>query len=212
MSNKLTTANAISAGMTAQHIATNLESYEAARSGFFVLKVSGLDNLLKSSYKGGIDDGDAADNLMNQEKAEECLTLSVTTCTIPHYEVSTESFTRGNDTVYFATTPKYNGGSIKVDDFVGLDVKSVLMAWLRLAYDPHTLKGGRMKNYKKTATLIEYTQDYEPIRTWTIYGMFITKLTEDDFNKESDSKRQISADFVYDRAEMMLPDDETESV
>jgi hypothetical protein len=41
--------------------------------------------------------------------------------------------------------------------------------------------------------------------------MFITKLTEDDFNKESDGKRQISVDFVYDRAEMMLPDDETES-
>ncbi len=36
-----------------------------------------------------------------------------------------------------------------------------------------------MSEYKKQATLIEYTQDYEPIRTWTIEGMFITKLTED---------------------------------
>lgn len=165
MAKTITTSQAISAGMTAQHIATNLESYEAARSGFFVLKVSGLDNLLKSSYKGGIDDSDASDYMMNQDKAEECLTLSVTSCPIPHYEVGTESFTRGNDTINFATTPKYSSGEIKVDDFVGLDVKSVLMAWLRLAYDPHTLKGGRMKNYKKTATLIEYTQDYEPIRS-----------------------------------------------
>lgn len=67
-----------------------------------------------------------------------------------------------------------------------------------------------MKNYKKTATLIEYTQDYQEIRSWTIYGMFITKLGEEDFNKESDGKRQISAEFVYDRAIMNLPDDETE--
>lgn len=211
MANKLTTANAISAGMTAQHIAANLESYEAARSGFFVLRVGGLDNLLKSSFKGGIDDGNASSFMMNEDEAKQILTLSVTSCTVPHYEIGTESFTRGNDTINFATTPKYSSGSIKVDDFVGLDVKSVLMAWLRLAYDPHTLKGGRMKNYKKTATLIEYTQDYEPIRTWTIYGMFITKLTEDDFNKESDGKRQIQAEFIYDRAEMTLPDDETES-
>lgn len=63
-----------------------------------------------------------------------------------------------------------------------------------------------MKNYKKTATLIEYTQDYEPIRTWTIYGMFITKLDEGDFDKENDGKRQITANFVYDRAIMELPE------
>ncbi len=206
MSTKISTNEAISAGMTAQHIATALKDYEAARSGFFVLKVSGLDNLLKTNYSGGIDDGDAVDNMMNQEKAEQILTLSVTKCPIPHYEVKTESFKRGNDTINFATTPEYSSGSITVDDFVGLDVKSVLMSWLRLAYDPHTLKGGRMKNYKKTATLIEYTQDYEPIRTWTIYGMFITKLDEGDFDKENDGKRQITANFVYDRAIMELPE------
>lgn len=128
MSTKISTNEAISAGMTAQHIATALKDYEAARSGFFVLKVSGLDNLLKTNYSGGIDDGDAVDNMMNQEKAEQILTLSVTKCPIPHYEVKTESFKRGNDTINFATTPEYSSGSITVDDFVGLDVKSVLMS------------------------------------------------------------------------------------
>lgn len=61
----LSTNEAISSGLTAQHIATNLQDYEAARSGFFVLKVSGLDNLLNTNYSGGIDDGDAADNMMD---------------------------------------------------------------------------------------------------------------------------------------------------
>lgn len=41
--------------------------------------------------------------------------------------------------------------------------------------------------------------------------MFITKLAEDDFNKESDGKRQIRAEFIYDRAVMNLPDDEEEA-
>lgn len=160
----LSTNEAISSGLTAQHIATNLQNYEAARSGFFVLKVSGLDNLLNTNYSGGIDDGDAADNMMDSGSASDTLTLTVTKCPVPHFKIGTETIKRGNDTIYFATTPEYSGGSIEVEDFVGLDTKSILMAWQRLAYDPHTLKGGRMKNYKKTATLIEYTQDYQEIR------------------------------------------------
>lgn len=165
MATKLSTSEAISAGLTAQHIASNLNNYEAARSGFFVLKISGLNNLLNTNYKGGIDDGDAVDNMMNQDVVENVLTLTVTKCPVPHFKVGTETIKRGNDTIYFATTPEFSGGTIEVEDFIGLDTKSILMAWQRLAYDPYTLKGGRMKNYKKTATLIEYTQDYEEIRS-----------------------------------------------
>lgn len=203
---KLTTANAIAEGLTAQHIANNL--YESARSGFFVFKVSGLNNLLNTNYSGGINDAEAADNLMSQAAVEEALTLNVTKCPIPHYEVGVESFKRGNDTVKFATTPTYNGGSFTVDDIIGLDTKSILMAWLRLAYDPHTFKGGRMKDYKKTCTLIEYTQDYEEVRRWTLFGCFITKLDEGEFDKENDGKRQITASFEFDRAIMELPEEE----
>ncbi len=84
------------------------------------------------------------------------------------------------------------------------------MSWLYLAYNPHTRKGGRMWQYKKTATLCEYTQDYELIRKWHIEGMFITKLSEGEFDKENDGKRQITADFVFDRATVILPEDEEE--
>jgi hypothetical protein len=96
--------------------------------------------------------------------------------------------------------PTWNGGTIEVDDIVGLDTKSILMSWHYLVYNPHTRKGGRMKDYKKTATLCEYTQDYELIRTWTIEGIFITKISEGDFDRENDGKRKLSAEFVFDRA------------
>ena len=97
-----------------------------------------------------------------------------------------------------------------VDDVVGLDTKSVLMAWLYKAYNPHTRKGGRMADYKHQATLIEYTQDYEPIRSWQVEGMFLTKLDEQEFDRENDGKRQISATFVFDRAIVDLPSSEEE--
>lgn len=187
-------------GMTARSIGTNLEVYEAARNSFFILEIDNLDNLLHPNYTGSITDGNA--KFLNGEKAKEYLRLNVTKCPVPTYSVEVLKYQRGNDVVKFAGVPTFSEGSLTVDDVVGLDTKSILMAWLRNAYDPHTFKGGRMKNYKKNCTLIEYTQDYQAIRTWTLYGCFITGLSEGEFDKESDGKRQITANFVYDYAIM----------
>ena len=191
--------------LNTRHISTNLANYEAGRTGFFVLEIHGLTNLLKPDYPGDPEVAGASDRL---ENAAEYLRLNIIKCPVPHFEISTNTYRRGNDVVHFAGVPTWNGGTIVVDDIVGLDTKSILMSWLYLAYNPHTRKGGRMRDYKKTATLIEYTQDYEPIRTWTLDGIFITKLTEDDFDRENDGKRQISAEFVFDRATVELPDEE----
>jgi hypothetical protein len=95
-----------------------------------------------------------------------------------------------------------------VDDVVGLDTKSVLMAWQGLTYNVHSRKGGRMVNYKKTCTLVEYTQDYEQIRSWTLYGCFISALSEESFDRNNDGPRQITATIEYDRAVMELPKEE----
>ena len=186
-------------------ISENLSSYEAARSGFFILVVDGLDDLLKPDYRGEAENAEDSDRI---KKAQETLKLSVTKCSVPHFEIATNEYRRGNDVVKFAGVPTWNGGTITVADYVGLDTKSLLMSWLYKAYNPHTRKGGRMKDYKKTATLCEYTQDYELIRTWTIEGMFITKITEDDFDKENDGPRKLNVEFVFDRATVDLPDEE----
>jgi hypothetical protein len=62
-----------------------------------------------------------------------------------------------------------------------------------------------MRDYKKTCTLIEYTQDYEQVRTWTLEGCFITKIDEEDFDRENDGKRQLTVSISFDRAMMSLP-------
>ena len=185
------------------HISTNLRNYEAARSGFFTLVVDDLTNLLKPNFKGDAREATDADRIQN---AQTVLKLNVVAATVPQFSVGTEEFRRGNDTVKFATVPTWEGGSLTVDDIVGLDTKSLLLSWLYLAYNPHTRKGGRMADYKKTATLCEYTQDYELIRTWTLEGVFITKVSDDEFNREQDGKRQLKVEFSYDRAIMDLPE------
>ena len=197
----------MSNSLSAQHISTNLANYEAARSGFFSLIVDDIDNIIKASYTG---DPAAAPDSDKIKQAQEILKLNVTNAPVPHFQIQKLSYKRGNDTVNFAGTPEFQDGEITVDDVVGMDTKSILMAWQGLAYNVHTRKGGRMKDYKKTATLVEYTQDFEQIRSWKLYGCWISNIQEDNFNKEQDGKRAVRATIVYDRAVMELPEGENE--
>jgi len=189
----------MSNSLDAQHISTNLANYEAARTGFFSLIVDNLDNIIKATYTGDHANAPTSDKIA---KAQEILKLNVLTSDIPHFELGVLEYKRGNETVRFAGTPTFNAGSVKVDDVVGVDTKSILMAWQGLAYNVHTRKGGRMADYKRNCTLVEYTQDYEQVRSWTLYGCWISALSEDAFDKENDGKRAITATIQYDRAVM----------
>ena len=191
----------MSNSLSAQHISTNLANYEAARTGFFSLIVDDIDNIVSAAFSGDHREAAASDKIA---RAQETLKLNVVKAPVPHFSLETLKYRRGNDEVKFAGVPTFDAGDITVDDVVGMDTKSILMAWQALAYNVYTRKGGRMKDYKKNATLIEYTQDFEQIRSWTLYGCWVSKISEGEFDKENDGKRQISATIEYDRAEMNL--------
>lgn len=191
--------------LNTRHISTNLANYEAARSNFFVFVVYDLDNLLKINRES-VEDPTNNDKIVN---AAEYIKLNVTKCAMQDFSLSPLEYRRGNDVVKMAGLPTFSDGSITVDDVVGLDTKSILTAWLHLAYNPNTRKGGRMKDYKKNCDLLEYTQDYELIRTWHLEGCWVSNLTNDEFDKEAgDGKRSINATIIYDRAIMELPEEE----
>lgn len=196
--------------LSAAHISSNLDYYEAARSGFFSLIVHGIDNIVKASYTGSRPAEAARTEKITN--AQETLKLNVIQAPVPHFSLQKLSYRRGNDVVNFAGVPEFSDGEITVDDVVGADTKSVLMAWQNLAYNVHTRKGGRMSSYKKDCTLIEYTQDFEQVRSWKLTGCWIQNITEDPFNKEQDGKRQIRATIVYDRAEMIMDKVENEPI
>ncbi len=189
------------------HISENLANYEAARNSFFVFYVdpTQLTNLYSPDFdpdsgEAKIEDGTRFEG----EKASEALRLNVVKSSVPNFTVTTHEYRRGNDVIKFAGVPEFKDGSITVDDVVGLRTKDMLYAWQYLAYNPITRKGGRMKDYKKTCTLIEYTQDYEQIRRWTLYGCFVTGVDEGDFDRENDGKRQMTVAISYDRAIMSI--------
>lgn len=191
------------------HISGNLADYEAARNSFFVFHVdpSELTNLYSPDFDpdGGTARTEAGERF-DEFMASDYLRLNVVKASVPSFTVATHEYRRGNDVVKFAGVPTYKDGSITVDDVVNLQVKDMLYSWLYLAYNPKTRKGGRMKDYKKKCTLIEYTQDYQQIRYWTLYGCFITGIEEAEFDRTNDGKRQITVAISYDRAEMSLDD------
>lgn len=196
------------ASLSAQHISTNLRNYEAARSGFFTFIVDDIDNIIRADYTGDRSDEDSISESSRIKNAQETLKLNVTSASVPHFSLEVLQYKRGNDTVKFAGTPTFEAGSISVDDVVGLDTKSILMAWQALAYDIKTRRGGRMVDYKKNCTLVEYTQDFEQIRSWKLYGCWISEIGDEAFDKESDGKRKLTATIQYDRAEMVLPNEQ----
>ena len=191
------------------HISNHLRNYEAARTGFFsfIVAPDQLTNLYRPDFDP--DSGEATENdgtLYNGSLASDYLRLNVVKANVPTHTLDTADYRRGNDIVHYASVPTWSDGSITVDDVVGLETKNLLYAWFYLAYNPHTRKGGRMVDYKKTCTLIEYTQDHKAIRRWTLEGCFITGIDEDAFDKENDGKRQLTVSIKYDRAIMSFDD------
>ena len=208
--------NSLQPYLSASHISANLDNYEYARSGFFTLLIGGKDdwdssnsdkyNTINAIPTAHDSSGSVKLASYGTNNAQSILALNVTKAFVPHFELNVLEYTRGNEKIKFAGTPTFSGGNLVVDDIVGLDTKSILLAWQAQAYDVHTGRGGRMKHYKKTCTLMEYTQDYELIREWKLEGCWIKSLTEDDFDKENDGKRQITVAIEFDKA---IPVNET---
>ena len=183
------------------HINANLAEYEIARSNFFTLIVEVLNDLVKSDF--ALEEVTEDDIIQD---AQEIIKLSVTKSSVPHFAISPIEIRRSNSVTKYAGNPTFDAGTIEVQDYIGLDTKSVLMAWQAQAYDVVNDRGGRASNYKHNCTLVELTQDGQEIREWELIGCWISDITEDEFDLTADGDRKISATIQYDRAVMHLPD------
>ena len=182
------------------HLADNPALYDPMRNNTFEFVVTGLDKLLRV----GADGSEENAYITN---AQEVLRLSVDSASIPMFTQEVIPVKRGNSTIKFAGTPSFASGSLVVNDWIGADSKSALMAWQNLSYNVKTDRVGNAADYKKDCWLIVYTPDYtKQVRQWQLKGCFISGLSEDAYSMSSDGKKTISATIEYDRAIMSLPD------
>ncbi len=185
----------------AYHLADNPSLYEPQRTNNFTFIVTGIDNILRV----GVSAEEAEDNDYIKN-AGNTLSFSVVSASIPMFSQEPITIRRGNSVMKAAGLPTFSEGSLEVNDYIGADSKSILMAWQNLSYNVNTEKVGLMSDYKKTCYLCEYSPDYKLVRTWKLLGCWISSLSEDGFNQESGDKKVITARIEYDKAFMEMPD------
>ena len=193
-----TTPDSISPGshFGTYHLAANPNMFEVQRDNNFEFIVTDIDGIVRAGMIGN-----EAEAIRVIKNAQEVISLSVVRTSVPHFSQGTISVRRGNSTLKYAGTPTFDAGTLEVNDFIGADTKSVLMAWQNLSYNVKTEKVGLASQYKKDCYLIEYSPDGQVVRQWRLHGCWISRLQEGDYNSESNNKKSITATIEYDRAE-----------
>lgn len=177
------------------NLADNPNLYEIARSNNFEFIISDFDNLQPASSNDS--------NMTKLQKGQEVIRMSVTRTSVPHFTQDVIRVRRGNNEIKYAGVPSFGEGSLVVNDYIGAGTKDYLMAWQNLSYNVITEKVGLVQDYKKNCTLIEYSPDYQVVRSWTLYGCWISGLSEDDFDSDNgNSTRRVTATIQYDHAKL----------
>lgn len=186
----------INNALSSYHLSSGTERLvQPAKKNFFEFIIEDIDGLLSAGVSESL--AQSSDYLQD---AQEIIRLAVHEVSVPHFTLSTLSIRKGNSVSKYAGVPTFSDGTLICTDYVGLEVKRVLEAWQNLAYNIVKDTGGRASAYKKNCTLIEYTSDHVPVRSWQLIGCWVRDLSEDSYNQESDDIQRITAAFEYDRA------------
>lgn len=177
------------------YLTDNPQIYEIQRNNNFVFYIEGLSNAF-----------DIPQNRYAQVNADDIIRVSLKKGFVPHFKMSAIEVKRGNNTMKFAGTPTFDAGSIELDDFIGSGAKDIMVAWQAKAYNVRTEKVGLASDYKKDGYLLEYTPDYQLVRTWKLIGCWCAELNDSDYSHDSNDKHSITATIQYDRAYIDIDD------
>lgn len=175
------------------HLTADPNSYEIARDNNFSFIVTGIDNILKAGF-------DETDENAYTVNAQHNLEYSVVSASIPNFTQDVITINRGNSTMKFAGKPTFEAGTLVVNDYIGIDTKSALMAWQKLSYDVVDDTVGVASQYKKTCYLMEFDPSFNLVRTWKLVGCWVSGISESEYNTEQSGKKTITATIQYDRA------------
>lgn len=194
--------NSLSRG--AYHIANNKVEYNPQRKDNFTLVVNGIDNLLRV---GSRDASTERKDIITGGQEQIMLTLK--TCGTPQVSQGEITVNRGNSVIKFAGKPTFADISFTAYDYIGSNIKDVLLAWQQLSYNSKYDYVGNAADYKKNCQLLQLTPDGELVRYWEIKGAWLKDVKPGDFDYSSDDIQTIDGTLVYDWAEIRLPDDYT---
>lgn len=187
-----TVAQDATRGHGIKYLAANPENFEIQRSNNFAFYVDLSDITTSNStyFSAGTN---------NQQ---QILELACSKAFVPHFKQEVITVKRGNNAIKFAGAATFDSGSISVRDYIGTNIKDLLMAWQRKSYNLDTEKVGLASDYKRQGTLVEYTPDYQVVRTWNLYGCWISAITEGEYSHDSNDVKSIDVTIEYDYAKV----------
>lgn len=182
---------AVATHVGSYHFSQESQIYEIQRGNNFDFIIdSGLNNIV--AY------GNDTKTFPN---AREYVRLSVSASSVPHFSQNPIEVRRGNTAVKYAGVISFPSGSLECYDFIGAEVKDILMAWQAKSGNPINQTVGLQSEYKYAARLIEYTPDYKKkVRTWRLDGCWISNIDEDQYSVDANGARKIRCTIEYDRA------------
>lgn len=194
--------SAIEKGLSIYHMTSDPGRYEVQRKNTFEFVIPNLGDLLRAGANG-------TEKNAYLKNVGEIIRLGVSASAVPHFSQEPIQIKRGNMTMKYAGVPTYDAKNFKFRDFIGINVKEALMAWQNLSFNADTGDVGSLVNtdYKKDCYLIEYGPDFKNIiRTWKMYGCWISGIDEDGYSYDDGDKNEISATIQYDVAKIDLSD------
>lgn len=188
------------------HIVRNPSLYEPARNNNFDLIINDVDRLLRE----GVDPAMATEEDYITGVGE-IIRISAENFPVPNYSLEPVPVRRVNSTIKYAGGPTWSSGKFKCTDFVGARTKDALMALKAQAYDINHDVLHEASNYKHTWEVIEYNIDYtKKLRSWYLYGAWISDCQEGDFSHDDSGKRSIDVTVEFDRAIPVVETEEAE--
>ena len=174
------------------HLAANPQLYEPQRTNTFSFVVTDIDDLVQLGSTTG----------KTFANAQEILSVACAGTFVPHFSQEPITIKRGNNEIKFAGTVSYSAGTVKLRDYIGANVKEILMAWRKLSYNDETEKVGVLARspYKKDCYIIEYAADFVEVRRWVLHGCWISDISESDFDADNGDKKDMSITVQYDWA------------
>lgn len=128
--------------------------------------------------------------------------LVVNTFGLPNVTNDPIEVAHGNSRKKFAGQTAFGGAdSLEVTDYVGYDTEQQINDWRLQVYDPHTDTIGLAFNYKRAATVTEYSPDRTRLRVWHIEGLWPSGVAYgDSLTNDGSDVKKITLTMAYDRA------------
>jgi hypothetical protein len=165
----------------ADHIAAEAGSFEPQRQNNFSVEIAGLS-----------------------EADRDLIILALETCPLPNESNEEIEIRYQNEVRKVAGQYIVENLTLSVKDFVDKEVRTAIMRWRNLVYNPNTGKIGLASNYKKRARIIMTAPDGSNSRICKCHGCWPQNVVGGNLDMTGSDKVLIEVTITVDKAKWEL--------